>query len=155
MFMHLNFSRLYVFTLFRMGIFGGCSRMGGSIKVPLPKICRTYPNGETWHSYLKEIQKKYESRDTPTEFYWHQNKQIQIQIAFWYIIFNSFNFSSVFKDFLINLVIILRMSAKIGTPGLLKLTIFWRHNSCQWRQQHNFITRFKSYCRCVHVTKVW
>ena len=67
-----------------------------------------------WNSavipYLKKIQKTYKSHDTPLEFYWHQQfftrnqqnllyQEIQIQIAFWYIISNSFNFSWVFKDF--------------------------------------------------------
>ena len=47
-------------------------------------------------------------------------------IAFWYIIPNSFNFSWVFKDFLINLFIILMMSAKMATPGLLNITVFWK-----------------------------
>ena len=65
-----------------------------------------------WNSavipYLKKIQKTYKSHDTPLEFYWHQQfftrnqqnllyQEIQIQIAFWYIISNSFNFSRVFK----------------------------------------------------------
>ena len=60
--------------------------------------------------YLKKIQKIYESHDTPPKFCWHQHfftgnqqillfKEIQIYIAFWYIIFNLFNFSWVFGDF--------------------------------------------------------
>ena len=58
--------------------------------------------------YLKKIQKIYESHDTALEFCWHQYfftrnqeillyQKIQIQIRFWYIISNSFNFSSVFS----------------------------------------------------------
>ena len=38
---------------------------------------------------------------------------------------NSFKFSWFFKDFLIKKVTILMMSAKIATPDLLKITIFW------------------------------
>ena len=41
---------------------------------PLPKICHTYPammKLGTVIPYLKEIQKIYESRDTPLEFRWH------------------------------------------------------------------------------------
>ena len=112
--------------------------MGESKKaLPLPKICHTYPTMMklgTVIPYLKKIQKIYESRDTPLEFYWHQHfftgnqqillyQEIQIKIAFWYIISNSFDFSWVF--FLINLVIILMMSAKMATAGLLKITVFW------------------------------
>ena len=86
--------------------------------------------------YVKKIQKVYELRDTLTEFCWHQHfftrnqqiflyQEIQIQIAFWYIVSNCFNFYWVFKNFLINLVIILMMSAKMATPSLLKITVFW------------------------------
>ena len=60
-------------------------------------------------SYLKKIQKIYELRDTPLEFCWHQHfftgnqqillyQEIQIKIAFWYMISNSFKFYWVFKD---------------------------------------------------------
>ena len=66
---------------------------------------------------------------TPPEFF-KENQQIslhqeiQIYIAFWYIISNSFKFFESLKIFLINLVIILMMSAKMTTPGLLKITVF-------------------------------
>ena len=40
------------------------------------------------------------------------HQEMQIYIVFWYIISNSFNFSWVF--------VILIMSAKMATPGLLK-----------------------------------
>ena len=84
----------------------------GGKKSPHPKICHTYPTmmqlGTVIH-YLKKIQKIYESRETPSEFCLHQHfftgnqqillyQEIQIQIAFWYIISNSFNFW-VFKEF--------------------------------------------------------
>ena len=46
----------------------------------------------------------------------------RIQIAFWYIISNS---SESLKIFLINLVIILMMSAKMATPDLLVIMVFW------------------------------
>ena len=86
--------------------------------------------------YLNKIQKICESRYTPPEFCWHQHlftrnqqlllyQEIQIQTAFWYIISNSFNFSWVFKSFLITLIIILMMSAKMATQGFLKITVFW------------------------------
>ena len=50
------------------GLFWGCSRMEGGKKVPLPKVCHTYltiMKLATVIPYLKEIQKIYESRDTP------------------------------------------------------------------------------------------
>ena len=60
-------------TLFRMGIFGaGHGWGGGSTKRrPLLKICHRYPTMMklgTVTPYLKEIQKIYESRDTPPDF---------------------------------------------------------------------------------------
>ena len=57
-------------TLFRMGFFGGSSRIGGAKKpppAPLPKICHTRPKMMklgTVILYLKKILKIYESRDT-------------------------------------------------------------------------------------------
>ena len=53
------------------GLFRGCSRMGGGKKIPLPKICHTYPTAmklDTVIPYPKKIQKIYESRDKPLEF---------------------------------------------------------------------------------------
>ena len=53
------------------GLFRGCSQMGGGKKAPLPKTCHTYPammKLGTVIPYLTEIQKIYESRDTPLEF---------------------------------------------------------------------------------------
>ena len=44
-------------------------------------------------------------------------------MAFWFIISNSFNFSWVFKHFLINLVIILMISVKMANLGFLKITV--------------------------------
>ena len=44
---------------------------GGGKKVPVPKICHTYPTMMklgTVISYAKKIQKIYESRDTPLDF---------------------------------------------------------------------------------------
>ena len=31
--------------------------------------------------------------------------------------------------------------------------MLWRHNSCRWHHQQNFITWFKLYCRCGNVLK--
>ena len=97
-----------------VGIFGaahGCE--GGVGRPPLPKIWHTYSKMMklgTVITYLKKIQKIYESCDTHPEFCWHQHfftrnqqillyQEIQIYIAFRYIIYNSSNFSWVFEDF--------------------------------------------------------
>ena len=106
---------------------GLLTEMGGGGST---KICHTYPTMMklgTGLPYLKKIQNIYESRDTPLEFCWNQHfftgnqqillyREMQILIAFWYIISNSFNFFWVFiKIALINMVIILLMSAKMAT----------------------------------------
>ena len=47
---------------------------GGPKRPPLPKTCQTYPTMMklgTVIPYPKNIQKIYESRDTPLEFCWH------------------------------------------------------------------------------------
>ena len=49
---------------------------GEGQKDPLPKICHTYPTMMklcTVIHYLKKIQKVYDSRDTPLEFWLHQH----------------------------------------------------------------------------------
>ena len=54
--------------------FQSCSRIWGTKKVPLPKICLTYPTMMTLDTvipYPKKIQKIYKSRDAPLEFCWH------------------------------------------------------------------------------------
>ena len=55
-----------------MGIFGAGHGWGGGTKRrPLLKICHRYPTMMklgTVTPYLKEIQKIYESRDTPPDF---------------------------------------------------------------------------------------
>ena len=114
-----------------MGIFGAAH--GWWREIPLPKICHTYPSMKntlpkedpnniwiTWHTCWVLL--------TSAFFHWKLANFVisRIQIAFWYIISNSFNFfSDSLKIFLIKLVIILMMSAKMATPGLLKITVFW------------------------------
>ena len=88
--------------------------------------------------YLKRIQKLYESRDTPLEFCWHQHlftrnlqiflyQEIQIKIPFRYIISTTSNFSESLRIALINMVTILAMLAKMATPGLLRIKVFWKN----------------------------
>ena len=57
-----------ILTLFRIGLFGAAHGRGEAKRLPLPKICYTYPTMmklSTVESYLKNIQKIYKSRDTP------------------------------------------------------------------------------------------
>ena len=60
-----------------MGFFGAAHGRGGGAKShPLPKICHTYPAMMklcTVIPYLKKIQKRNESPDTPFEFCRHQH----------------------------------------------------------------------------------
>ena len=77
-----------------------------------------------------------------------------------FIIFNSFNFFWVFKDCFNKHGYDFDDVRKMATPGLLKIKVFWDrvygvYNLCPWRHQQNFITWFKLYYRCGHVTKVW
>ena len=93
----------------------------------LPKIYHTYPTMMklgTVIPYPKKIQKMYESLETSNKQIWPY-QAIYVQIAFWYKIFNSFNFSWVFKDCFNKKVTIWMMSAKTASPGLLKRTVFW------------------------------
>ena len=55
-----------------MGLFGAAHGWGNQKGLPLPKICHTCPailNLDIVITYLKKIQKNYELRDTPFEFY--------------------------------------------------------------------------------------
>ena len=121
-----------------MGIFGAAHGWGAK-RPPLPKMCHRYPTMMkigTVIPCLKKIRKIYELRDTHSEFCWHQHfftgnqqillyQEIQIQIAFWYIISNSFNFSWVFKDFFNKPGYNFDDVSKLTTPGFLKIAVFW------------------------------
>ena len=64
------------YDLIQDGYFRGCSRMGVAKRSPLPKICDKYPTTmklATVIPYLGKIQKKYQSRDTPSGSCWHQH----------------------------------------------------------------------------------
>ena len=127
-------------TLFRMGFFGAAHEWGGPKKPPLPKICHTHPTMMklgTVIPYLKKFQKLYESRETPLEFYWHQHFLTEIS-KFFYIkkyryrfLLDAYflillTFLESLRIVLIDMVKILMMSAKLATPGLLKIKIFWK-----------------------------
>ena len=55
---------------------------------------------------------------------------------------------------------ILMMSAKMATPGLLEITVFWNEGhdvtiSVDDVTNKYFMTWFKLYYMCVHLTKAW
>ena len=109
----INLIKKCFLTQFRMRVFAAATDGEGGEKVHLPKICHTYPTNMKLGKikpYLKKTQKLYESRETPFEFCWHQHffignqqillfQEIQISIAFWYIIPDPFDVFWAFKDF--------------------------------------------------------
>ena len=110
----------------------------GSKKAPLPKIGHIYPTMMklgTVIPYLQNIEKIWITWHSPwvllTLKFFTRNQQsllsqeIQIQIAFWYIISNSLNFFGVFKDCFNKRHYNLMKSAKMATLGLLKRKAFW------------------------------
>ena len=111
-------------TLFRMDLFGGCYAWEGQ-KGPVAKICHIYPammKLGTVIPYLKKIQKIYESRDIPVA-----------GISIFTLEISKFCYSKKYRyrlhfntSFLILLTffIILMMSAKMTTLGLLKIKIY-------------------------------
>ena len=117
---------------------------GGGQKGPLSKIFHSYPTMTklklgTVIPYLKNPQKIYESRDTLLELCWHQHFSSEIS-KFCYIrkyryklhfgtelliLLTFFESSNIF---LISMVTILMMSAKLVSLGLLKIKTF--QNKC-------------------------
>ena len=111
---------------------------GGGAKrsARLAKIFHRYPTMMklgTVIPYLKKTQKIYESRETTPDLCWHQHfftgirhtllcQEIQRNTDLNCILIHNFE---VFSLFLLNLVIILMMSAKMATQNLHKLTVFW------------------------------
>ena len=141
-----------------MGFLGLFTDEAGPKRPPLPKICHTYPTmmkPGTVIPYVKKIQKMYASRDTPLEFYWGQHnftrnqqillyQEIQIQIAIWYIISNSFNFFWVFKNCFNELGYNLMKSAKMAALGLLKIKAFWNIGYGVITSVHDVSSKFLS-----------
>ena len=87
--------------------------------------------------YLKKFQELYESRETPLEFCWHQHFFPEIG-QFCYIKKHRYRFHldiyfltlltflESLRMVLINMVKFLMMPAKMATPGLLNINIFWK-----------------------------
>ena len=123
-----------------MSFFGEAHGWWGAKRTPLPKICHTYPTLMklgTVIPYPKKIQKIYESHETPLDFCWYQyfftgNQQIllyqeiQVYIAFWYIICNCFNVFWVFKIFFNKYDYNFDDVSKNGySKPFFKIKIFW------------------------------
>ena len=106
---------------------------------PVPKICLTYPTMMklgTVIPYLKKIQKIYESHDTSLSsadvsiFLLEISKVCYIKKYRYRLHFDTefltiLTFLESSEVALINMVKILMMSAKMATPGLLKMKVFW------------------------------
>ena len=61
-----------------------------------------------------------------SKFCYIMKYRYRLYFSTWFLIF--FAFLGSLKIYLINLVIVLMISAKMATPGLLKITVFW--NKC-------------------------
>ena len=131
----------------------------------LPKICPTYPTMMkfgTVISYLRKTQKIYESRDKLLSsavicifspeiskfFYIQKFRYNRLYFDAKFLI--PLTFSKFLNTVLINMVIILMMSAKMDTLGLLKVKVF--SNKCYDVVSHvdyvtktNFIKWLKLY----------
>ena len=117
-----------------MGLFGA-TRGWGTL---LLKICHTYPTmmkigsftlpeedpknvTVTWHaSWVVHTSTLFHRKSTNFAI----TANTDIQILFWYLIFNPFNFSWVFKYHFNKHRTIVMMSAKIATLVLLKRNLF-------------------------------
>ena len=110
----------------------------GAKRPPLPKICHTYPTMMklcTVMPYLKKIQKLYHvthpmSPANISSFLLEISKFGCIKKHIYRLHFDTkslilLTFLESLKIVLTKKVIILMMSAKMATPGLLKITIFW------------------------------
>ena len=102
---------------------------------PVPKICLTYPTMMklgTVIPYLKKIQKIYESHDTSlssadvsiflleiSKVCYIKKYRYRLHFDIWFLIL--LNFLECLKIFLINMVTILTMSARMSTLAILRL----------------------------------
>ena len=71
---------------------------------------------------------------------------------------NFANFFESLKIVVINMIIILMVSAKLATLDLLKINVFWSEGYDAMISVHDFTNKIlspNSYCRCGHLTKVW
>ena len=148
-------------------------RGGGAKRSLLSKICHTHSamvKLGTVISYLNNIQKSYQPRDTLLAFCWHQHffngpsENFVISKKYWYRLhFNTKFLLTLFESLrvvLINIVAILMMPVKLAALGFLKIMVFWNKGSDVivsmvtkkvLSRDSNYI---KLYCRFGHVIKV-
>ena len=77
--------------------FSGADHGGGVFLPPFPKICQTYPTMMKFGTvipHLRKIKKNYKSRDTFSEFCWHQyfltgNQQILLHQEIYWLDFGT------------------------------------------------------------------
>ena len=83
----------------------------------------------------------------------------EIKIIIGFIIHNrdSLTFTEFLKVVLVNVIVILMLSAKFAVPGLFKTTLFWKTNYdaitfvLNWTELNNFILRW--YCTITEANK--
>ena len=112
-----------ILTLFRVGIFGAAHGCGGEKKAPHNKIYHTYPTMMklgTVIPCLKKIQKIYKSCEI-SNFCCIKKYTYRLHLNTCLILWTFFESLRVA---LINVVAILMTSAKLATPGLLKIKVF-------------------------------
>ena len=125
-----------------MGFFGAAYIWGrGRLKAPpslLPKICYIYstmmklyscnsPKENLENVYIYHVTHSLSSADISIfligNWQFSLYQEILTKISFWCIFSNYFDFYRIFTGFLIDLIVIL-MSAKSATPGLLEIKVF-------------------------------
>ena len=147
-------------TLFRMDFFRPAKTYPtmmklGTVSYTLPK---EHPKNVwiTWHTHWVLLTSAFFHRNS-ANFAISRNTDIDC------ISVHNFKFFKLFfeslKIVLIKMVMILIMSAKLASLGLLKNKgilkwRLWRHNFCSWRHQQNFVTWIKLCCKYGHLTKV-
>ena len=121
-----SFSLWELLIVFSMGLFGAAhwrgGGRGGSKKAPFPKSVISY-NDQTWWFLPKEDPKIYKSRTEICNFCYIKKYIYRLHFNTWFL--NLLTLFESLKTVLINMVAILMMSAKLATPGLLKMKIFW------------------------------
>ena len=120
-----------------MGLFG-VAHVGGPKRPPLLKICHTYPimiKLVTVVPYLKKIPKIYKSRDIPLSsadtsilspeiIKSSYIKKYRYRMHFDKLPLILLSYFESLRIVLINIVIILMMSAKMAGLGLLRIKVF-------------------------------
>ena len=151
-----NFKTDCSLTLFRIGL---CSQMrrkqkGSPSPKPVTYICY---HGETWHNYTlskedpKSIWITWNLWNTPwvllTSLFFHRklvtfviSRNTDIDCILIHKKSNSFTFFESLKVVLINMVVILMMSAKLAALGFLKIKVFWNKGYDVIISVHDIVT---------------